>query len=247
MKSIWSGFDTNPHTLANDCAICLGANGGDFLKLPCGHGSAGLYPMHVGCTIQSFAPVEGGKATAPHCPVCRTPIDIKTLTRIADYIRQNKVVAFPDENDVRQEQPLCSAPEQKTAFLNLVRDAHEAIPGGSIEMEYDEDDPQYYEHMIAEADQLIDRIREETEEHTYSLEEIDQARQELEKIEDRIISTSGRIALLDHTGWALEKDLGEIYESLLEARTHLQEADNRLREEREKKQREEERDHASHL
>lgn len=248
MKSIWNGFDTNPHTLANGCAICSGAAGGDFLKLPCGHGSADLYPMHVSCIIQSLAPIEGDQATPPRCPVCRAPIDMKTLAGLADYITQNKAVTFPDENGIRREEPLCPAPEQKKAFLDLVVNAHEAIPGGSIEMEDHEDRAEYYDSMIAEADQLIDRIREGTEEHIYSLEDLDQAGQELEAIKNRITSVSGRVALLDHSSWAIiGADFGEIYEKLLMALRRLQEIDDRLRKEREEKQREEEHRHKAHV
>lgn len=173
---------------------------------------------------------------------------METLTGLADYITQNKVVAFADEDGNRREEPLCPEPEQKTAFLDLVMHAHEAIPGGSVEMEDHEGHAQYYDSVIAEADQIIDRIRERTEEHTYSLEDLDQAGQELEGIQNRITSVSGRVALLDHSGWAIVgADFGEIYEKLLMALSRLQEIDDRLRKEREEKQHEEEHDHIAHV
>ncbi|NKD86281.1 E3 ubiquitin protein ligase [Haematospirillum jordaniae] len=249
MPSIWNGFDTNPHTLPDTCVVCAGAIGGSFLRLPCGHGGPESYPLHVECMIRSLVPVTGTTAQAPRCPICRGGIDTETLTEVADYIRQDKLVTFPSEDDIAISQPPCQSVEQRRDFLSLLIEAHEVIPGGILEPEGQETNPAYYDHLSQTAEELINSINNSIEEHTYTLEEIDQKILEVQDLDAHLIERSGRIALLDHAGWAIAGgDFGEIYNRLSGIRTQLQESRERLTKEREQKQHEaEEQGHAHHF
>lgn len=250
MPSIWNGFDTNPHTLPDACAVCAGAIGGNFLRLPCGHGGPESYPLHVECMIRSLMPVERGTPQqAPRCPICRGGIDTETLTEVADYIRQDKLVTFPSEDGIAISQPLCQTPEQKASFLSLITTAHEAIHGGELEPSDQETSPAYYDHLSQIAEELINSINNSIEEHNYTLEEIDQKMLEIQDLDAHLLERSGRIALLDHVGWAIAGgDFGEIYDRLVSLRTQLERSREQLTEEREQKQREaEEQDHAHHF
>ena len=81
-KRVWSGFKSNPETQPRDCLICLGEQGGDFITLDCGHGSAENNPLHVKCVIgMTITAAQDGNE--PHCPACNVPISTGVMSDLA--------------------------------------------------------------------------------------------------------------------------------------------------------------------
>ncbi|AMW35936.1 hypothetical protein HEQ62_09900 [Haematospirillum jordaniae] len=199
--------------------------------------------------IRALVPIESTTAQAPRCPICRGGIDTETLTEVADYIRQDKLVTFPSEDDIAISQPPCQTAEQRARFLSLVTAAYEAIHGGELEPSDQEASPAYYDYLSQIAEELINSINNSVEEHTYTLEEIDQKILEIQDLDAHLMERSGRIALLDHAGWAIAGgNFEEIYNRLSGIRTQLQESRERLTKEREQKQHKaEEQGHAHHF
>lgn len=248
MKKIWNGFDTDPHTLPDNCIVCMGGVTGDFLALPCGHGAPGDYPIHVECAIRSFEPAVDDAKIPPRCPACRTTVDADTLMEVTNYVTQNSVISFPDNDDLRQEKNIYDTDADKIKLLSIISNAHDYIPNvDTLEPTNDELSLKYYEDMMIEAERMDRDIRSRIEEHEYTLEDMEQKEQDIGFMKRQIENASGRLALFAHHNWVFfEFDFTDLYARLVESKNSLEATGKNLREQREEKQKEEEEEHRHH-
>lgn len=218
MKIVWNGFDTDPHTLPKECAICLGATGGEFVVLPCGHGSRSNYPLHVKCIIQSLSPVDPDEPTPPRCPVCRTTIDKDTLSRLAGYILRDDVVAFPDDNDVSQEEKPLENKQEGYQLLNKIVNVHVDSPEGeAITPSDDELRTDYYDFLVQHAEQVANRVQGSLNDRDLTPDDFDARQLELDDMENQLELRFGRVALLGQSASNLER---ENFFAQIEGRLH---------------------------
>ncbi|NKD77290.1 hypothetical protein HEQ60_05885 [Haematospirillum sp. H1815] len=249
MKRIWNGFDTDPHTPPDECTICMGGSGGEFLRLPCGHGAPNLYPIHVTCAVLSFPTPEDDYKLPPRCPVCRTTVDTDTLLEVANYVQQNKIITFPDDNDAAVEQSVYQSEEEGGTLMSILSDAHDMVPDAQIlDPTNEELSLKYYQDMINEAENMTQEIQSGIEERSYTLEDLEQKENDIDFIEDKIDKMSGRLSLFAHHNWIFfEFKFNELYARLLGSKEKLVETSKKIRMEREEKQREEEEEHRHNL
>lgn len=245
MKKVWNGFDTNPNTLPEQCAICLGGFGGEFIVLSCGHGSVDRYPLHVGCVIRTLTALDAGNSQAARCPVCRESIDNDTLLRLAYCTRRNQLITFPDDNNTTKNEHLWQNENEQKKFLRLLLKAQERNHTGQIvEPTGEEYEERRYAPLIGEARILAQNIEQGLDGHIFSLEDIDEVQGKLKDIEHRISISAGKVALYEKAGWvsndSRNPSFSELYERLVEVHEPLEKMGRRLCEMREKMLREEE-------
>ncbi|NKD86282.1 hypothetical protein HEQ63_08820 [Haematospirillum jordaniae] len=249
MKRIWNGSETDPHTRPGECAICMGGSGGEFLRLTCGHGAPDLYPIHVTCAVLSFStPVDDYKLP-PRCPICRATVDTDTLLEVANYVQQNKIITFPDDNDEEAEQSVYQSEEERGTLMSIISDAHDMVPDAEIlDPTNEELSLKYYQDMINEVESMTHEIQSGIEERLYTLEDLEQKEQDISFVEEKIDRISGRLSLFSHHNWVFfEFRFDELYRRLMESKEKLVETTKKIRMEREEKQREEEEEHRHHL
>lgn len=252
-KKIWNGFSEDPHTLPKDCVICFGGNVGDFVQLTCGHGGKGNYPLHVKCTILSFKPADLRRPQLPRCPVCRTQIDADTLARLADYVRRNDVVAFPDDDDQHQKASLCQGEAEEYKLLGFIVQAQEKSEGGGpVEPSDQEDGVAYWGGVIQDFTDLVSRAEGFAEERTYTLEELQDRLQEVRAAEEKSTVLAGKMIQYERAGLAVDVDpeapsYEDLYDRFLKIRLCLEDVERRFVQQKQALEREREREESRHI
>lgn len=252
-KKIWNGFSEDPHTLPKDCVICFGGNVGEFVQLTCAHGGPGNYPLHVKCTILSFKPADLSRPQLPRCPVCRTQIDADALARLADYVRRNNVVAFPDDDDQRQKASLCQGEVEEYNLLGIIVQAQEKSEGGRpVEPNDQEDGVAYWGGVIQDLDDMVNQAEAFAEERTCTLEELQDHLQEIRAAEEKSTVLAGKMIQYERAGLAVDVDpeapsYEDLYDRFLNVRLCLEDIERRFVQQKQALEREREREESGHM
>ena len=196
MPRSWNGFNTNPHTLSDQCSICSGATGGDFFTLSCGHGASGHDPLHIKCLIQSFAAVDPDQPMPPRCPICRTGVDQDALGELVRSVRRNAVVDFPDEHDQHQQERLCATFDETVALIENVSHAQRLAEGGNdLQPTAQERDRTYWENFSRNAMNLASVIEQGEEMLFYTAGDFERKQNELSEEKERLVTLIERANL----------------------------------------------------
>ena len=228
MKIIWNGFETEPHTLPKNCAICLGSFDGEFVRLPCSHGAPDRDPLHIRCVIEALNSGPG-PLQSPRCPICRKAIDERTISRISGYVHRNKCVEFPDDDDVKQKKPVCETEQdQKILLMRTLVGAASSDEQSDLNTSSDEKIRQVLDH----AEQFAEQIRPSLECHTYTLEDLIEKERELEKLEEDLSVYIGRGAQMERMGGGLFPEFRDALAPLLSVRQQIEDLEERIQQEK---------------
>ena len=207
MNDIWNGFSSTPHTLPDACLICAGAQGGDFMQLPCGHGGPEQDPMHVKCVITSFQPADPHDPQPPRCSICRTNVNSETLTELADYIGQGTVASYPVDYGKTKQERIYKDAAEGIQLIRAVTKAQRRLPGDSeIQPTDNERHTAHWEDAIHEMDERLQTLWGDIAEERYTPAEFEQKQAEFDALTQEILVLSGRATLFENNAAIFGED-----------------------------------------
>ena len=179
--------------------MCSGDKGGEFITLDCGHGAPGHDPLHVRCVLDGFE-VSVQNNTVACCPTCQEPVGAGTLARLAERLGDERPVTYPGEDGTEKEEgKLVASVGERMDLIHVLVQSENLRAGKSKDGDFvprrEEYSDAYYDQMIDEVDQLIERINAGVREQTYAPEELKADRYRLSRFEDRLQVAAGRLAM----------------------------------------------------
>lgn len=246
-QRIWNGFDTEPPTKPNTCAICFGEFGGEFMSLDCGHGARGNDPLHVRCLLD-ITSEAADQETMARCPICSASFDEDTLARLADCASRNREVRFPNDagepETARLFENADDQGQKQHDAIEKVRQTQELLSGEECMPRDMENFNDTSAPLVHEIETLAQEVIGALEDHAYTLEELEEKENTIDELEHRAATTAGHLVHIEN--WSGAPPFEERYQRLLEARERLEDAAQRMRQEKEDMQRRE-REGASHM
>ena len=138
---------------------------------------------------------------------------------------------FDDSKDQQHDK---DAMIRRLVTLQETRAGADYAPGAEA---YDET----YEHLTQRVNDLAREVETAVEERAYTREELEEKLQEVDDLENEATIAAGHAAQV--TGWNADPPFEEKYQRLLEARENLENAERRMRQEKEDMERREEEEH----